>query len=332
MTNTKTKSHHLPNLRSNLYFSTFLIVLILLTSCNNDDDENFVKNQAMAGGYSIAVKENNVLISGFESKNRTIASKFWVNTESVDVTTFDTYIANQTLYRKSVDDSYRKNYIYKDLQGKNQNYQFDQGSLAENGKVFYYKNNVLTFMENDSTGTVSSVAFHNDKPYFAGYFGKITPSEGGDTLRPQIPFIWDGDNTLVTLALPDQTSVFQGISAIYVEDPNSIYVSGHVGVPMYWKNTDPVILDDRYGEIWEITRSGNDIYAVGLINKHNSNSTGHTACYWKNGELHELEDNAQAYGIFVDGNDIYVCGAIGTTPIDYTPCYWKNGVRMELPI
>src|SRR5690606_33017591 len=245
-------------LRLNLYFS-FLIVL--LTACSNDD-ENPAENQAIAGGYSIVVTDNNVLISGIESKHGTITSKFWVNAEIVDATTFDTYITNQTLYRKSIDENYRKNYVYKDLQGQNQNYQFDQGSLAENGRVFYYKNNVLTFMDNDSTGTVSSVAFHNDKPYFTGYFGKITPSAGGNTLRPEIPFIWDGDNLLDTLSLPEQTSVFQGVSTLYVESPDLVYVGGLCGVPMYWENTEPVILDERYGEVWEITKSGNDLYAV----------------------------------------------------------------------
>ena len=101
---------------------------------------------------------------------------------------------------------------------------------------------------------------------------------------------------------------------------------------MYWKNTDPVVLDKRFGEVWQITKSGSDIYAVGLINKYNSNSTGHTACFWKNGTLYELEDNAQAYGIFLDGNDIYVTGSVGKVPAHYRPCYWKNGVRVDLPM
>ncbi|MNT94142.1 hypothetical protein D3C86_1553020 [compost metagenome] len=91
-------------------------------------------------------------------------------------------------------------------------------------------------------------------------------------------------------------------------------------------------MDDRYGEVLQITQSKNDIYAVGLINKYQSNSTRHTACYWKNGTLYELEDNAQASGIYIDGEDVYVTGSTGDVPLNYKPCYWKNGVRVDLPI
>jgi len=42
--------------------------------------------------------------------------------------------------------------------------------------------------------------------------------------------------------------------------------------------------------------------------------------------------DAQAYGIFLDGDDIYVSGATGNVPADYRPCYWKNGVMVDLPM
>ncbi|MDT0689693.1 hypothetical protein RM549_07840 [Salegentibacter sp. F188] len=54
---------------------------------------------------------------------------------------------------------------------------------------------------------------------------------------------------------------------------------------------------------------------------------GHTACYWLNGELHELEDNARAIGILIDGEEIYISGATGYEPYNYKSCYWKNGFR-----
>lgn len=325
-----TNQYQFLNFRLNLYLSTFII--LVFTACDNDDSDNNIQTQLTAGGYSMVLADNSLLISGYGWKHGELASRFWVDTESVDASTFDTHVPKQTLYRKAIDENYRTNYIYKDSQGKNQYYQFDQGSLAENGRIFYYKNDVLTFMDNDSIGTVSSVAFHNDKPYFAGAFGEITSSEGGNSLHPSIPFIWDGNDHITTLSLPDQTSNFQGISSIFVENPETVYVAGLCGIPMYWENTTPVILDQRYGEVWQVTKSGEDIYAVGLVNKHNSNSMGHTACYWKNGELHELEDNAVAFGIFIDGDDVYVCGTYGNTPVDYKPCYWKNGIRIELPL
>jgi hypothetical protein len=77
--------------------------------------------------------------------------------------------------------------------------------------------------------------------------------------------------------------------------------------------------------------TGSNDYAAGYYNKANSNSTGHTACYWKNSELFELEDDAQAYGIFIDGTDVCVAGSTGNVPTQYSACYWKNGIRVNLP-
>ena len=48
--------------------------------------------------------------------------------------------------------------------------------------------------------------------------------------------------------------------------------------------------------------------------------------------LNELQDDAQAYEIFLDGNDIYVMVSVGKVPINYRPCYRKNGVRFDLPM
>lgn len=318
-------------LKSRLTLSISAFIVLVFIACDNGDD-HITAPLNVAGGYSIVFNDNVPLISGFGTKHEERTSRFWIDSEGVDQETYDANVPNQTLYRKAIGENYRISYVYKDSQGQNLYYEFDQGSLAENGQIFYYKNGVLTFMDNDSIGTVTSVAFHNDKPYFAGTFAQIRSSTGGNELDPSTPFIWDGNDLITTLPLPNQGSNFKGISTIYVENPETTYVGGRFGLPMYWENTNPVILDQRYGEVWQIAKSGEDIYAVGLINKHNSNSTGHTACYWKNGELHELEDNAQAYGIFIDGDDVYVSGAFGAKPIDYKPCYWKNGIRVDLPL
>jgi hypothetical protein len=50
--------------------------------------------------------------------------------------------------------------------------------------------------------------------------------------------------------------------------------------------------------------------------------------FWKNGVLNELQDDAQAYGIFLDVNDIYVTGSVGRVPINYRPWLlekWSKG-------
>jgi hypothetical protein len=307
-----------------------LIIAGLLTGC--EKGESIKINKTSAGGYSVFVSNGQVLISGYISEKDNVVTKFWINGKNADQSEFEDFVENGGHYRQSVDENSRIVYTFKDQDGVFQNYQFDQGSLSNDGKIFYYKNNSIVNMGNDSIGTISSVAFHNGAPFFAGYLGEITQAETGLVLRPVTPFIWDGGSSMVLLTLPEQVSHFAGISAISMYGQDKFYVGGLCGFPMYWYNHDPIVLDDRYGEVWQVLQSGADVYAVGLMNKYNSNSTGHTACYWKNGDLYELEDNAQAYGIFVDGADIYVTGSFGRVPANYRPCYWKNGIRTDLPM
>ncbi len=311
-------------------FLSLIFFVGLLIGCEKGDP---IKNSSTsAGGYSVMVNDGAVLVSGFKAEKGKIITKYWINGESTDQSKFIDLVENGSTYRQAVDEDFRKVLTFKNHDGISHNYQFDQGSLIKDGKIFYYKENSLISMDNNSIGNISSVAFYNEQPYFAGYLGKIVSSETGLVLRPVTPFIWDGSSSMVLLSLPEQVSWFRGISTVYMHSLNEFYVGGLCDFPMYWENYDPVVLDNRYGEVWQLLKSGDDIYAVGLVNKYNSNSTGHTACYWKNGELCELEDNAQAYGIFVDGTDIYVCGAVGMVPANYRPCYWKNGVRFDLPM
>ena len=185
-------------------------------------------------------------------------------------------------------------------------------------------------MDTTAMGTVSSVFVSQGAEHFAGFFGKTLVGEGGESLSPTTPFYWDGISKPVTLLVPGE-SFFGGVSTVYASDNDDIYVGGLMSFPMYWENSEVIVLNTLYGEVRQIKVSGTDVYAVGLYNKNNSNSTGHTACYWKNGELIELEDNARASGIFIHGNDIYIAGSVGRVPVDYKACYWKNGVRINLP-
>src|SRR5690606_38046882 len=139
---TMTNAIQLLKSRLALYFSAFIISLF--AACDNADDDN-IKTINTAGGSSVIIANNTALISGYGSKNNEVTSRFWKDTDKVDEDNFDSNIPNQTLYRKAIDEDYLINYVYKDAQGQNQYYQFDQGSLAENGRVFYYKNGVLTF-------------------------------------------------------------------------------------------------------------------------------------------------------------------------------------------
>ncbi|TYP90245.1 hypothetical protein BC792_12426 [Sphingobacterium allocomposti] len=286
-----------------------------------------------AGGYSILVNNGNILVSGFKSEHSHISTRYWIDGEKADQQEFTERIENQSIYRQAVDDQWRQVCMYKDRDGIIQSYRFDQGSGAEAGKIHYYKDSAVIRMDNDSIGSLSAVAFTDDSPLFAGYLGTYGQvAVGGSVMYPRIAFVWDGQSPITQLSMLPDSAAFKGVSAVYRAGPDEFYVGGLYGRPMYWKNTDPVVLDERYGEVWQITKVGPDVYAAGLINKRGSNSTGHTACYWKNGELHELEDDAQAFGICINGDDVYVSGAVGSVPAQYRPCYWKNGIRTDLPI
>ena len=322
-------------------FSKFSILLILaitttlFPSCKNslfDTDGNDGElNYHLQFGSSIQVINGNILISGVKAKNREISSKFWVNGKSTEKSAFMNQIKNQSGFREAINNQSRIVYNYKDNQGNIQEFQFFQSAIREKELMPYFLNGKEIKLSSDSTGTISAVSFYQNKPIFAGTYGKFVGTEMGSAFAPKSAFIWEEISGFTELIIPKESQVFNGITSIYRHSPEETYVAGLCGIPMYWKNTEAIVLNKNlHGEVHQIIKIGNDLYAVGLINKRNSNSTGHTACYWKNGEIHELEDNAQAYGIFVDGTDVYITGATGVVPTAYKPCYWKNGKRIDL--
>lgn len=320
-------------LKEKKHTSIFMLLLtaFFVTACQTDAMDSAGNNQHFGSAHSIFINNGKLFISGYTAHNNQLHTQYWTDSEIVDQLYFEEFVDIGTLYREAVDEKSRTVYTYKNTQGEIQKYQFDQGSLSEGGSLFFYENDVMKKIDTTALGTLSAITFFEDQPYYVGYFGKIQPTVAGESLSRETPFIWNG-NSFNKLPLPPQAPYFQGTSTLYIANQNEFYVGGLVSFPMYWKNLEPIILDSRYGEVWQITTFETDVYAVGLINKHHSNSTGHTACYWKNQNLIELDDNAQAYSIFIDAEgDVYVSGAIGRTPIDYKPCYWKNGVRVDLP-
>lgn len=302
----------------------------LVTSCKKSDPIDGLSPLAL--GYTILVHDGNVLVSGLYSEDGNYKTNYWVNGQKSDQASFAALLNAGALYQEGIGENSRTGYQYKDEHGQLQQYQFSQGP-AEEGRLHYYVNNELVNVDSDSLGQLATVTFHEGRPVFAGTLGEWAPTgHEGIAYYPKAALVWDGESLFQELMMPEQQRMLRGVSALYYAGPDEIYVGGLCDIPMYWKNEEVVILDERYGEVQQITKSGSNLYAVGLINKYNSNSTGHTACYWKNGALHELEDQAQAYGIYIDGANVYVTGSVGNVPIDYRPCYWKNGVRVDLPI
>lgn len=288
------------------------------------------ENISFSTASSIILNNGKVCISGYAYNKEVYSTKYWVDDEPTDAASFINLIPAGSYYEEAIDEAFMRASIYKNFNNEIDEYRFDQGILADEGKLFYYKNNVINKMDTTAVGTVSSVFVSPASEYFAGYFGEIILREEGEVLIPKTPFFWDRQSKPVVLQVPAGLS-FRGISTIYTTESNDIYVGGLMNSPMYWKNSVSTVLNSLYGQIMQIIVSGTDVYAVGFYNKSNSNSTGHTAAYWKNGELIELEDDAQAHGIYLDGNDVYISGSIGRVPVEYKACYWVNGVRIDLP-
>jgi hypothetical protein len=78
----------------------------------------------------------------------------------------------------------------------------------------------------------------------------------------------------------------------------------------YWKNGTPVYLTSTArSNAQAIAVVNNDIYLAGTVYTLGDNYD--KAVYWKNGTEHDLTDGsviANAYGVAVNGNDVYVTG------------------------
>jgi hypothetical protein len=104
----------------------------------------------------------------------------------------------------------------------------------------------------------------------------------------------------------------------------NVYMAGTLdGKAVYWKNGDPVILNDS-GTAYSIAVKGSDIYVCGVVNKGGKTF----ATYWKNGREFSLENQAGSYAgaIAFQGDDVYFAGSAGNLDPVVRAVYWKNGM------
>jgi len=100
-------------------------------------------------------------------------------------------------------------------------------------------------------------------------------------------------------------------------------------VACYWHNGVRTDLwqGDTHSFANAIFIDENDIYIAGGV----WTNGGYTACYWKNGIYEALDrpgnSNTRAYGIYVSGTDVYVCGEL---QYERGAVLWKNGTATEL--
>ncbi|MBL4939027.1 MAG: hypothetical protein JKY16_01865 [Lutibacter sp.] len=124
---------------------------------------------------------------------------------------------------------------------------------------------------------------------------------------------------------------------IEAQNNYDLYSAGRIGTgtfagdtACYWKNNIQHKLYPSKSRVSALYIDGKDVYISGHFLKNNRSQP----CYWKNGNLIELENNGEAYtnDIFVLGVDVYVIGNQKLTTKGSIPCYWKNGVKKDLDV
>lgn len=304
-----------------------LILAITFFSCKTDQpDYDFKTTTAL----SIFVKDGKVGTSSLVNENYKIYTEYWIDSTKTDFEGLKALLPAGNYFRTSIDKNYWASTVYRKTNGEAVTYNFPRRYTSHpDNQLIYYKEDEKNIMDTTALGAIHAVDAAGEE-VFTGFFGRETYSESGSYLEPRVPFTWDGNDKITVLPMPSNYFYFQGVSCIH-KAGNDVYVAGKMDFPMYWKNKEVVRLHEEYGEVNQIKVVGNDVYAVGFYNKRNSSQGNHTACYWKNGTLVELEDAAIAYSIFIDGNDVYVAGAKGRYDGEYKACYWKNGEKVMLP-
>ncbi len=122
-----------------------------------------------------------------------------------------------------------------------------------------------------------------------------------------------------------------------------IYIAGvsqPQGLPesraVYWKNGEIVSVGKgpKNSGLNSIFVDGKNTYVAGwesnVVFPDDFLNYRHVAKFWKNGVAISLGDenfNSEATSIFVEGENVYVCGFE-----DARACYWKNGIRIPLTL
>ena len=87
-----------------------------------------------------------------------------------------------------------------------------------------------------------------------------------------------------------------------------------------------------FGDAYDIAFKGNNVYIAGEIDPQNTDNWN--ACYWRNGNKVTLPRSgygATAFGIFLDGDDIYLGGYTTGNLFTYDiGCKWTNGNLHQL--
>ena len=266
------------------------VAITILSACKKDNKANQVKSSPA-----------DVYLAGYiRAANSNSVASYW---------------KNDTLHELA--DSSNNSSAWAIVVNSNDVYVLGNRYNPNGGGFTYWKNGVPTDV-NSGTFSISgrSMAVQNGNVYVAGV-GLNNPAA-----------YW-----LNGTEMPLNTSGYHGAfaSAIAVNG-NDVYVVGYAitnagVIAILWKNSIPTVLANTTNSFaTDIIISENDIYVAGTISG--------SAAYWKNGVAKILSQNSgvisSAYGIAVNGTDVYLTGYTtipGSNPI---PTLWKNGATEYL--
>jgi ribonucleotide monophosphatase NagD (HAD superfamily) len=135
--------------------------------------------------------------------------------------------------------------------------------------------------------------------------------------------------SIILFAACKKSNVNQNKQVTMPKSDTNVYIAGSTissdgyVQATYWRNGIPIILQSNTPGRHTPSTAGN------------TSENGFIATVWKNGVeslLPSIDPFSDANGIFVSGNDVYVCGDSYDSP--YEPTYhallWKNGVAVDL--
>lgn len=318
-----------------LFYLLSVMLLLLLVGCSKSDMD-YLPNEKFKISQTLSIFEcdNTLGISMVTFNKDGIKTEFRMDEKSVSFEELTRKLPVKAHFETSINSNRFSTVVFRMDENKTNTYQFYKDiSLNPYNQLFYIKNDTRmqldTVIKGAVLGQISAVDVADGEEVFAGSFQSkvIESTPNGYSLIPVVPFVWNGEK-IKKLPFPKNNTQFNGINAIHRSVSGDIYVAGIMKYPMYWKNNTPIKLSDYMGEVTQIVSVGKTIFAAGFINKYNSRDVNNTACYWKDGKIVELEEQAVATSIFIDGENIYVGGATGRTPDDFKACYWKNGKKI----
>ena len=189
---------------------------------------------------------------------------------------------------------------------------------------------------------------NNGSVYIGGYYMNnhhyVIPCFWKDgNNRTNLPVPSGGDGEVYDIAFMDGNMRYYGGYVLKTSN-----FAGYTPTPAYWRHTTRTNLPlgastmDVYGAVGNaITIDGQDIYVAGYRDWFGDTGQegptgGYTPQYWKNGNLHDLEEGMRteygtgaAYDIKIADGNVVVVGEVPRDTLDNysieSACVWING-------